>query len=90
MKAQQTGSTSPGSPVSPVPEMAGLSISRSPPPRPTPPPRPAALSKPTVPAKPTRPVVQDDSEEEEEEDDDPFADKNELETPHVEKGEARW
>jgi hypothetical protein len=44
-----------------------------------------------VPTPPRRPV-QDDSEEEveDEDDDDPFADKNAMVTPHVERTEPRW
>lgn len=84
----------PASPTSPVPQMAGLSISRSPPPRerPSAPPRPPATSKPSSPLPPARQSAQDDSDEddfEDEDENDPFADRNAV-TPRVERGESRW
>lgn len=87
-------SMSPNSPSSPTSEMAGLSIQPSPPPRPTPPPRPSAMSKPSmVHRSPPRlqPVQDDDDVSEEEADEnDPFADRNAVVTPKVEKGEPKW
>ncbi|KAI0169020.1 hypothetical protein GGR52DRAFT_553354 [Hypoxylon sp. FL1284] len=78
---------SPASPSSPVPDMAHLSISTSPPPRPVPPPRPSAASKPAM--TPRRPP-QPESDEEDEDENDPFADRNALVTPKVERGEPKW
>ncbi|OTB09537.1 hypothetical protein M426DRAFT_316086 [Hypoxylon sp. CI-4A] len=82
---------SPSSPSSPVPEMATLSINPSPPPRPAPPPRPSAASKPTVAVRPASPP---DSEEEDdyadEDENDPFADRNAVVTPKVERGQPNW
>lgn len=75
---QQASPTSP----SPVSQMAGLSISRSPPP----PPRPSASSKPPPPPRPAArqtPEVDND-------DDDPFADSNALPTPGMEKSQPNW
>ena len=85
----------PASPTSPVPQMVGLSISRSPPPpaRPIAPPRPSATSKPASPLPPARPPPQDDSDEddfEDEDENDPFADRNAVVTPKVERGEPSW
>lgn len=86
--------SNPSSPVSPVPDVSGLSISRSPPSRPTPPPRPPVLSKPgaapPIPRVPIQDDSEEDEEEEEEDDNNPFADKNELETPQLEKGNPKW
>ncbi|KAI1380367.1 hypothetical protein F4677DRAFT_406587 [Hypoxylon crocopeplum] len=84
-------STSPTSPSSPVPDMAQLSISPSPPPRPMPPPRPSAASKPMI---SPRPIPQPESDEEDdyvdEDENDPFADRNAVVTPKVERDEPRW
>ncbi len=73
---------SPGHPVSP---MAGLSISR-----PTAPPRPSDMSKPLSPRPP--PPRHDDSEDDEDDEDenDPFADRNAVVTPKVERSEPTW
>ncbi|KAK3904770.1 hypothetical protein C8A05DRAFT_42199 [Staphylotrichum tortipilum] len=73
-KAKEKSPSSPP-PTSPVPALAGLSISSSSS-RPPPPPRPSAATKPVM--MPQRRVVSDDEEEEEEEEDDenPFADRN--------------
>lgn len=66
-------------------QLSGLHIGKkSPSPegkRPPPPPRPAA--------RPPPPVEDEDSEIEEDEND-PFADRNALQTPKVEKDEPRW
>jgi hypothetical protein len=67
-------------------QLAGLHLgpkSKSPVPesRPAPPPRP-------VPAPAPEPEEEDDFEEEDE--NDPFADRNALETPGIEKSEPRW
>ncbi|RYP45075.1 hypothetical protein DL768_008547 [Monosporascus sp. mg162] len=88
---QSMSPTSPASAPSPIPEIAKLSVKPSPPPRPMPPPRPSALSKPTftqLTPRSTQESEDDDSVEEDE--NDPFADRNALPTPHVEKGEPRW
>lgn len=83
-----TSATGPGIPV---PEMAGLSLAPSPPPRPMPPPRPSATSKPlTSPRAPPAPVEADQDEYASEDEDDPFADRNALVTPRVEKDEPKW
>lgn len=79
----------PASPTSPVPGMAGLSIRPSPPPRPAPPPRPSAASKPSNMPRPIQKEPSDD-EEEEEEDNNPFADRNAVTTPKVEREEHKW
>ncbi|KAH7312410.1 hypothetical protein B0I35DRAFT_55685 [Stachybotrys elegans] len=63
-----------------TPDIASLNISH--PPRPPAPPRPAPTSKPHQP----EPEPADD----EEDDDDPFADRNVIETPALERGEPRW
>jgi hypothetical protein len=67
-------------------QLAGLHLgskSKSPVPenRPAPPPRP-------VPAPAPEPEEEEDFEEEDE--NDPFADRNALETPVIEKSEPRW
>jgi len=63
-------------------QLAGLRISKSPIPeaRPPPPPRPA------------QPPPEDDDEDdfEEEDENDPFADRNAVTTPRVEKSEPKW
>lgn len=82
---------SPTSPSSPVPDMAHLSISPSPPPRPMPPPRPSAASKPMI--APRLPPTPDSDEEDDyvdEDENDPFADRNAVVTPKVERGEPKW
>ncbi|KAJ2901531.1 hypothetical protein MKZ38_001716 [Zalerion maritima] len=82
--------SNPSSPTSPPNEgMVGLSISRSPPSKPTPPPRPSAATKPSLiptspppmPVRPKRTYYSDEeSEEEVEDDDNPFADRNAVKT----------
>ncbi|WYZ43532.1 hypothetical protein EsH8_VI_001231 [Colletotrichum jinshuiense] len=81
----------------PPPDVSGLSIAPVQPPRPPAPPRPAPMSRPSppvpapAPAKPPRPPARPaEPDSEEEDDDDPFADKNALETPAVERSEPRW
>ncbi|OTA59545.1 hypothetical protein K449DRAFT_353250 [Hypoxylon sp. EC38] len=82
---------SPTSPSSPVLDMAHLSINPSPPPRPVPPPRPSAASKPTISTRPPPPPESDEEDDYADEDEnDPFADRNALVTPKVEKGEPNW
>ncbi|OTA92869.1 hypothetical protein M434DRAFT_396147 [Hypoxylon sp. CO27-5] len=82
---------SPTSPSSPVSDMAHLSINPSPPPRPVPPPRPSAASKPTISTRPPPPPESDEEDDYADEDEnDPFADRNALVTPRVEKGEPNW
>ncbi|KAK5626119.1 hypothetical protein RRF57_001834 [Xylaria bambusicola] len=90
---QSLSPTEPASPSSPVADMAGLSLNsnnshrRSAPPRPS---HPAKL--PTPPPRPLSPPSrQAESDDESEEDEnDPFADRNAVETPMVERGEPRW
>ncbi|KAK0743240.1 hypothetical protein B0T18DRAFT_414762 [Schizothecium vesticola] len=89
MATEKAKGKEPASPTSPVPGMAGLSIRPSPPPRPAPPPRPSAASKPSNMSRPIQKEPSDD-EEEEEEDNNPFADRNEVTTPKVEREEHRW
>ncbi|KAK1767761.1 putative vhs domain-containing protein [Phialemonium atrogriseum] len=91
-------SASPHSPP-PPPDMAGLSITGSPPPkppRPSAPPRPSPLSKPLAPAPVRRPAAaaaDDDDESDgyaDEDEDDPFADRNAVVTPKLERDEPGW
>ncbi|KAB5583119.1 vhs domain-containing protein [Coniochaeta sp. 2T2.1] len=89
----------PASPTSASPpSLANLSLNTTsaPPPkprRPAAPPRPSAR-KPPVPPAPTRPAAppsdEDDDNEADEDENDPFADRNAVVTPHVERGEPRW
>jgi hypothetical protein len=69
-----------------VSQLAGLQIGKkSPSPetkRPPPPPRPTA--------RPPPPAADEDSFGEEEDENDPFADRNALSTPMVEKSEPTW
>ncbi|KAF3761411.1 hypothetical protein M406DRAFT_353075 [Cryphonectria parasitica EP155] len=95
---------SPSSPRSPTSAMASLSITPSSPPPPAQPPRPAAPPRPSatlkpssqlaVPGRPQPPPAatsDDESEPEDEEDEnDPFADRNAVITPKVERGEPTW
>ncbi|KAI1777118.1 hypothetical protein F4818DRAFT_409218 [Hypoxylon cercidicola] len=83
--------TSPTSPSSPVPEIAHLSINPSPPPRPVPPPRPSAASKPVIaPRRAPQPESDEEDYYVDEDENDPFADRNAVVTPKVERGEPRW
>ncbi|KAH8904335.1 hypothetical protein BR93DRAFT_984868 [Coniochaeta sp. PMI_546] len=91
----------PASPTSssppPVSGMAGLSIETAAPPkppRPAAPPRPSA-QKPTSFSPPARRQAEpsDDEDEddyEDEDENDPFADRNAVVTPRVERGEPQW
>lgn len=91
----------PASPTSssppPVSGMAGLSIETAAPPkppRPAAPPRPSA-QKPTSFSSPARRQAEpsDDEDEddyEDEDENDPFADRNAVVTPRVERGEPQW
>ncbi|EEY21835.1 VHS domain-containing protein [Verticillium alfalfae VaMs.102] len=81
-----------------APDMAGLNLGASPP-RPLAPSRPGARSKPASvspanasgPTKPPRPPVQQvDDDDDDEDDDDPFADKNAVATPALERGQPSW
>ncbi|RBQ98263.1 hypothetical protein VDGD_05515 [Verticillium dahliae] len=80
-----------------APDMAGLNLGASPP-RPMAPPRPGAGSKPASvsptntsgPTKPPRPPVQQFDDDDDEDDDDPFADKNAVATPALERGQPSW
>lgn len=94
---------SPTSPRSPTTDMANLRItspaSPPPPPRPAAPPRPSAMSKPqsshlALPGKSGTYSAgngDDDSEDEEDADEnDPFADRNAVVTPKVERAEPTW
>lgn len=86
---------SPTSPGSPTSGMAGLHIA-SPPPqpaRPAAPPRPSAVSKPSsqlsVPGRAAAEYA-DASDDEDEDENDPFADRNAVVTPKVERNEPAW
>lgn len=84
---------SPGDPAnagSPVPELDDLSIAPPKPPRPVAPPRPSAMSKSALAPKPPAQRVQADDDETSEDEDDPFADRNAMATPAVEKEEPKW
>ncbi|KAM0331463.1 hypothetical protein ACHAQA_003139 [Verticillium albo-atrum] len=80
-----------------APDLSGLNLGASPP-RSHAPPRPGASSKPasaspvaaTGPAKPPRPPVQQYDDDEDDDDDDPFADKNAVATPALERGQPSW
>ena len=77
------------------PSLANLSLDTAPakPPRPAAPPRPSARKPPVAPAPAARQAAPPSDEEEEDEDEDendPFADRNAVATPHVERGEPRW
>ncbi|KAI0469066.1 hypothetical protein F4859DRAFT_148215 [Xylaria cf. heliscus] len=90
---QSMSPTEPTSPSSPVADMAGLNLNSPTSPRRSAPPRPSAQSKPSVPRLPVSPPsrrdeIDDDSAEEDE--NDPFADRNAVETPMVERGAPRW
>ncbi|KAI3335537.1 hypothetical protein F4824DRAFT_463802 [Ustulina deusta] len=90
---QSTSPTDPASPSSPVADMAGLSLNPSISSRRSAPPRPSPPSKLPAPPRPLSPLshrgeVDEDSAEEDE--NDPFADRNAVETPMVERGEPRW
>lgn len=45
---------------------------------------------PPQPPRPSRAPVQDENDIEEEDEDDPFADRNAVKTPMVERGEPTW
>ncbi|KAI1129391.1 hypothetical protein F5Y10DRAFT_291131 [Nemania abortiva] len=90
---QSTSPTSPASPSSPVADMASLSLNPSVSPRRSAPPRPSAQSKPPAPPRPVSPPSRrydTDEESADEDENDPFADRNAVETPMVERGEPRW
>ncbi|KAI6088675.1 hypothetical protein F4821DRAFT_257854 [Hypoxylon rubiginosum] len=91
MATEKHQATSPASPSSPVPEMAHLSVNPSPPPRPVPPPRPSAASKPVIaPRRAPQPESDEEDDYADEDENDPFADRNAVVTPKVERGEPRW
>ncbi|KAK3349337.1 hypothetical protein B0T25DRAFT_239718 [Lasiosphaeria hispida] len=86
---------SPTSPGAPTARMAGLSLSTSPPPqppRPSPPPRPPVTSKPSALAQSRREVSSDEDEDDfvEEDENDPFADRNAVTTPKLDRDEPKW
>ncbi|KAI1327403.1 hypothetical protein F5Y16DRAFT_195978 [Xylariaceae sp. FL0255] len=89
-KHQQAMSPVDAAPSSPVSDMAGLSIQPSPPSRPIAPPRPSAQAKASTPIVPEPQPARSQRNEVEEDDDDPFADRNAVETPMVERGEPMW
>ncbi|KAM0281696.1 hypothetical protein ACHAQH_003427 [Verticillium albo-atrum] len=80
-----------------APDVSGLNLGSSPP-RPFAPPRPGASSKPASaspanasgPTMPPRPPVQQYDDDDEDDDDDPFADKNAVATPAIERGQPSW
>ncbi|KAL1850114.1 hypothetical protein VTK73DRAFT_9750 [Phialemonium thermophilum] len=81
----------------PTSGIANLNISggRPPsPPAPPRPPRPSALSKPPLPASPRPAPAENESDGgenvDDEDENDPFADRNAVVTPKVERGEPRW
>ncbi|GAP88300.2 putative vhs domain-containing protein [Rosellinia necatrix] len=83
----------PASPSSPVANMASLSLNPSVSPRRSAPPRPSTQSKPVAPPRPALPPSHHDGADEdsaEEDENDPFADRNAVETPMVEREEPRW
>ncbi|KAI1768574.1 hypothetical protein GGR53DRAFT_477481 [Hypoxylon sp. FL1150] len=91
MATEKHQATSPASPSSPVPEMAHLSVNPTPPSRPVPPPRPSAASKPVIaPRRAPQPESDEEEDSMDEDENDPFADRNALATPKVEKGEPKW
>ena len=73
-----------------LPDMAGLSIEPEAPPqppRPSAPPRPSPLSKP----QPRQQLSDDESDGYEDEDEnDPFADRNAVVTPKLERDQPGW
>ncbi|KAI1116389.1 hypothetical protein F5Y14DRAFT_406462 [Nemania sp. NC0429] len=91
---QSMSPTDPASPSSPVADMAGLHISSNVSPhRLAAPPRPSAQSKPRAPPRPVAPPSHRDERDDEsvdEDENDPFADRNAVDTPMVERGEPRW
>ncbi|TGJ88197.1 hypothetical protein E0Z10_g607 [Xylaria hypoxylon] len=90
---QSTSPTDPASPSSPVADMAGLSLNPSISPRRSAPPRPSPQSKMPAPPRPLSPPSrhgESDNDSAEEDENDPFADRNAVETPMVEREEPRW
>ncbi|KAI8635613.1 hypothetical protein F5Y19DRAFT_16801 [Xylariaceae sp. FL1651] len=90
---QPMSPTDPATPSSPIPDMAGLNLNSSPPPRPLAPARPSAQSKSPAPPRPAPlPARHDEPEDDytDEDENDPFADRNAVETPMVERGEPKW
>ncbi|KAI1178365.1 hypothetical protein F4777DRAFT_538458 [Nemania sp. FL0916] len=90
---QSMSPTDPASPSSPVASMAGLSISPSASSRRSAPPRPSIQSKPMAPPRPVSPPSRrdvSDDESADEDENDPFADRNAVETPMVEREQSRW
>ncbi|KAH8161109.1 hypothetical protein CIB48_g7136 [Xylaria polymorpha] len=90
---QSMSPTDPASPSSPIADIASLNLNSTTSPRRSAPPRPSAQSKPSAPARPVSPPsrrdeIDDDSTEEDE--NDPFADRNAVETPMVERDAPRW
>ncbi|KAI1816529.1 hypothetical protein GGS20DRAFT_537308 [Poronia punctata] len=81
------------SPSSPIPDMANLSVNPNIPYRPAAPPRPSTQSKPLAPPRPASSLSSDGASDQdfaEEDENDPFADRNAVETPMVEREQPRW
>lgn len=78
------------------PDLSGLNISMSS--KHAAPPRPPPMSKrsskaappPPQPPRPSPAKQNTESENGDEDDDDPFADRNVVDTPRLERGEPRW
>ncbi|KAI0204537.1 hypothetical protein F4808DRAFT_346046 [Astrocystis sublimbata] len=80
-------------PSGPIADMAGLSLDSPTSPRRSAPPRPSVYSKPPAPPRPVSPPPRRDESENDsvdEDENDPFADRNAMETPMVEKEAPRW
>ena len=84
MRGKESMANAPSPTSTHPPDLAGLSLESAPKPAAAPP-RPPPMAKP---AQPQRPEPEDEDDEDDE--DDPFADKNVVETPALEKGEPRW
>lgn len=82
MRGMESMANAPSPTSTHPPDLAGLSLESAPKPAAAPP-RPPPMAKP---AQPQRPEPEDDEDDE----DDPFADKNVVETPALERGEPRW
>ncbi|KAJ8119806.1 hypothetical protein ONZ43_g3325 [Nemania bipapillata] len=90
---QSMSPTNPASPSSPVSDMAALSLNQGVSPHRAAPPRPSAQSKPPAPPRPVSPPsrrYETDDESADEDENDPFADRNAVETPMMEREDTRW
>ncbi|KAI1181870.1 hypothetical protein F5B17DRAFT_423141 [Nemania serpens] len=90
---QSMSPTDPASPSSPVADMAGLHLGAGVSSHRLAPPRPSAQSKPPAPPRPVSPPShrsETDDESVDEDENDPFADRNAVETPMIERSEPRW